>query len=131
MGILDSIKNLADEAVDAVQDAAADAKKSYDERGGISGMLDKAGNELHELGDKVADAASDVADKVKATATSAVDAVQDAANDAKKSYDEHGGISGIADKAGDQLNELAQSAKNAANDAVSKIKGDDDEAPRA
>lgn len=123
MGILDSIKDLADKAVETVKDAAEDAQAAYDEAGGVSGLMDKAKTELSELGGDISEAASKAVDTVKTTATEAADS-------AKAAYEEVGGVSGMVDKAKTSVTELADSAKDAAGNVIDKVKGDD-EAPKA
>lgn len=67
-------------------------------------MVDKAKTELTELGDNISEAASKAVDTVKTTAAEAADS-------AKTAYNEHGGVSGLVDKAKTGLSELADTTR--------------------
>ncbi len=108
MSILDSIKDLANKAVntvkeaaDDVQDKAAELKADYDEAGGAKGLLDKAGDKLSDLGEDISDAASKATRSVKEAASDAAETVKEKAA------------------------EIKADVKEAAHDAADAIKGND------
>lgn len=105
MGILDSIKNLANQAVDTIKGAAEDAqekaselKTDFDEAGGAKGLFDKAGDKLSELGDDISDAAG-----------KAVDTATTKAAELKADYTEAGGAKGLFDKTAGSIKDAAKS----------------------
>ena len=137
MSILDSIKDLANKAVntvkeaaDDVQDKAAELKADYDEAGGAKGLLDKAGDKLSDLGEDISAAASKATRSVKETADDAIDAVQDKAADLKdsfqdKSADAKEAASDAAETVKEKAAEIKADVKEAAHDAADAIKGND------
>ncbi|MGL4767531.1 MAG: hypothetical protein ACRCV6_05575 [Formosimonas sp.] len=91
MGILDSIKDLANQAVESVKDVVEDVqekavelKADFDEAGGAQGLLNQAGDKLSELGHDISETASSVVE----TATAKANELKDSVVDAVKGDDE-------------------------------------------
>lgn len=109
MGILDSIKDLANQTVDnikevtdAVQEKATELKADFDKAGGAEGLLKQAENKLTELGEDISVAASKAAD----TATETV-------AELKTDFDKAGGAKGLFDKASDTVKDAIKNNDHA------------------
>lgn len=125
MNTFDSIKDLANKAVNAVkdvaedvQDKAIDLKMDFDEAGGAKGILNKVSVELSEFAGDLSEGVSKTANNAKDAAGSAIDLAQMKTSELKASFYEAGGAKGL-------FNKVSNTAKEAANDVAGIIKGSD------